>query len=142
MHYDYQHLVIGVGSAQGYFGTEGAKEHSFPFRTQLNVEQLSQHLRTCLQQASECDNRAKRRKLLTVAVVGAGPAGVEAAATLADILPIWYDQLGGDSQELKIVLINHGDQILAGDVNEQLRETAMTALENDRSAIIALVKNF
>jgi len=42
---------------------------------------LGQHLRFCLQHASQTED-PQRRTLLTVAVIGAGPAGVEIAATL------------------------------------------------------------
>lgn len=130
LHYTYQHLVLAVGSRQGYFGTDGAQEHAFPFRTQADTLRLKQHLRNCLQRASQMTNRAQRQTLLTVGVVGAGPAGVEMAATLADLLPDWYAQLGGDIQEIRIVLVNHGDQILSGDVNAHLQETALKALKD------------
>ncbi|MGB3789585.1 MAG: hypothetical protein WA949_16360 [Phormidesmis sp.] len=73
---------------------------------------------------------AERRALLTVAVVGAGPSGVEMVATLADLLPEWYEKLGGNSRKLRIVLVNHGDEILAGDVNAHLQETALQALKS------------
>jgi NADH dehydrogenase FAD-containing subunit len=46
----------------------------------------------------------ERASLLTVAVVGAGPAGIEMAVTLADLLPRWYNKLGGSSQKLRVVL--------------------------------------
>ncbi|MEH1947319.1 MAG: hypothetical protein V7K77_10230 [Nostoc sp.] len=70
-----------------------------------------------MQRASQTDDETQRRSLLTFAVVGAGPTGVEMAATLADLLPDWYAQLGGDIRQIRIVLINHGKTILAGDVN-------------------------
>jgi NADH dehydrogenase FAD-containing subunit len=129
LNYTYQHLVLGVGSTQGYFGTEGAREHAFAFRTQQDVEALEQHLRDCLQKACQTEDAAERRQLLTVAVVGAGPAGVEAAATLADLLPQWYDALGGHIRDLHLVLVNHGQEILKGDINSHLQETALTALK-------------
>ncbi len=127
-HYDYQYLVLAVGSTQGYFGTEGAQEHAFSFRTQADVLNLKQHLRDCLQRASQMGDRDQRQNLLTVSIVGAGPSGVEIAATLADLLPDWYAQLGGNVQEIRIVLVNHSDEILEGDINTHLRETALKAL--------------
>ncbi|GAB4544634.1 MAG: NAD(P)/FAD-dependent oxidoreductase [Pleurocapsa sp.] len=146
LHYDYRHLVLGVGSTQGYFGTEGAKENAFPFRTQEDAVRLEKHLQDCLQQASQrllrrettepaltvgqTEDVAKRSSLLTFVVTGAGPAGVEMAATLADLLPSWYDKLGGNIQDIRIVIINHGTEILSGDINAHLRETALEALKN------------
>lgn len=82
--YKYRYLVLGVGSSQGYFGTEGAEENAFPFRTGADTVKLERHIRQCLQRASQTESQAERSKLLTFAVVGAGHSGVETAATLAD----------------------------------------------------------
>ena len=49
---------------------------------------------------------------------------MEMAGTLADLLPNWYAGLGGNEQEVRVVLLNHGNQILEGDINSRLRETA------------------
>lgn len=125
--YIYDHLVLAVGSIQGYLGTEGAQKNAFAFRTQENAIALERQLRECLQRASQTDDETQRRSLLTFAVVGAGPTGVEMAATLADLLPDWYAQLGGDIRQIRIVLINHGKTILAGDVNAGLQEEALQA---------------
>lgn len=125
--YSYNYLVLTVGSVQGYLGTEGAQENAFAFRSRENAIALERQLRICLQQASQMNDEAKRRSLLTFAVVGAGPTGVEMAATLADLLPYWYAQLGGNIHEIRIVLINHGKAILAGDVNAGLKEDALHA---------------
>ncbi len=129
LHYDYRYLVLGVGSIQGYLGTEGAEENAFAFRTQEDTIALEKHLRECLQRASQAES-AQREALLTVAIVGAGPSGVEIAATLADLLPQWYEKLGADFRNIRIVLVNHGQEILKGDVNSHLRDTALDALKN------------
>lgn len=138
-HYSYQYLVIAVGSTQGYFGTEGAKENAFPFRTRSDALRLKQHLQDCLQKASQTADPAERKNLLTVAVVGAGPSGVEVSATLADLLPAWYTNLGGNGQEVRIVLVNHGDEILQGDVNAHLQGTALKALKSRTVAVELLL---
>ena len=129
LHHNYKYLVLGVGSTQGYLGTEGAKENGFAFRTQEDTVALEKHLRSCLQQATQAELKAKKA-LTTVAIVGAGPSGVEMAATLADLLPIWYEELGGDITDLRLVLINHSNQILKGDANSHLQDTAIEALHN------------
>jgi NADH dehydrogenase len=51
------------------------------------------------------------------------------AATLADLLPHWYEALGGKPQEVRVVLLNHGHEILKGDVNSHLREVAEQELQ-------------
>lgn len=136
--YDYRYLVLGVGSRQGYFGTEGAKENAFPFRTGSDAVKLERHIRQCLQLASpkeyrfayQTESEAERSRLLTFAVVGAGPSGVEIATTLADLLPNWYASLGGNIQDIRIVIANQDTDILSGDVNAHLRETALEAFKS------------
>lgn len=127
--YTYNDLVLAVGSTQGYLGTEGAQENAFAFRTRENAIALERQLRECLQRASQTHDEQQRRSLLTFAIVGAGPTGVEMAATLADLLPYWYAQLGGNIHEIRIVLINHGKTILAGDVNAALKEDVLYAFK-------------
>ena len=138
LHYDYGKLVLALGSIQGYFGTEGAEEHAFPFRTQHDVIALQKHLRDRLQRASQEQDPEKRRALLTFAVIGAGPSGVEMAATLADLLPLWYDPLRGNLQEIRVVLVNRSHEILKGDINTHLQKTALTALK-DRTVSVEML---
>jgi NADH dehydrogenase FAD-containing subunit len=129
LHYDYGRLVLALGSATSYFGIEGAQDNAFAFRTEGDAIALSQHLHQCLQNAAQCDDLDRRRAYLTFAVVGAGPSGVEMVGTLGDLLPIWYQKLGGDINEISIVLMNRGSAILEGDINSELRQLAETALQ-------------
>ncbi|MFL9458317.1 NAD(P)/FAD-dependent oxidoreductase [Tolypothrix bouteillei VB521301_2] len=89
-------------------------------------------------QASQTKDEQQRRSLLTFAIVGAGPTGVEMAATLADLLPDWYVKLGGNIHEIRIVLINHGKTILSGDTNAPLQEIALQAFKT-RSVPVELL---
>lgn len=134
LNYSYTNLVLALGSVGSFFGIEGAKEHSFLFRTGDQAIKLGRHLRKCLQKATQTEDEAKRRELLTVAIVGAGASGVELAATLADLLPIWYRELGGNSDEIRIVLMNRSEEILKGGSysknGNSLQKTAVKALKN------------
>lgn len=129
LHYTYSHLVLALGSTTSYFGISGAKENSRPFRNGSDAVSLARHLRDCLQRASQLADPQASCPLLTVAIIGAGPTGVELAATLADLLPNWYAQLGGNAQEIRVVLINRGTEILKGDINRHFREIAQNALQ-------------
>lgn len=128
LHYTYGYLVLALGSTTGYFGIEGAKENSFAFRTGEDAIALGRHLRDRLQRATQTQDPEQRRTLLTVAVLGAGRSGVELAATLADMLPDWYTQMGGNANEIRVVVIQRGQEILKGDANN-LRQTAQKGLQ-------------
>ncbi|MBE9189763.1 NAD(P)/FAD-dependent oxidoreductase [Gloeocapsopsis crepidinum LEGE 06123] len=131
-HYCYSYLVLALGCVASYFGIEGAKENCLCFRNGQDAIQLAQQLRDRLQQAIETEDASQRQKLLTVAIVGGGPSGVELAATLADLLPNWYAELGGNAQEVSIVLIDREPKLLAGGAKggfkSELHDTAQAAL--------------
>jgi len=126
---DYSYLVLALGSATSYFGLQGAQENTFAFNTGGDAAELERHLRACLQQASQSPEPQQRQTLLTVVIIGAGPTGVELAATLADLLPNWYAQMDGDPQEIRVVLLNRGPEILKGDINRHCRQTAQNTLK-------------
>lgn len=128
--YPYDKLVLSLGSISNYFGIQGARENTFSLRNGSDAIALSQHLRSCLQQASQTSDPQLRQSLLTVVIVGAGPAGIEMAATLGDLLPQWYRKLNGNINDIRIVVLNRSEEILKGDMNGKLRETALNALDN------------
>ncbi|BAY21358.1 FAD-dependent pyridine nucleotide-disulfide oxidoreductase [Calothrix sp. NIES-2100] len=133
--YKYSNLVLALGSVTGYHRVEGAQDNAFPFWTQADAIALDKHLRDCLQRALQTDDPEQRQKLLTVVVVGGGASGIEMAATLADFLPLWYSALGGNSSEIRVILLNHGQEILDGDINDPLRQIAETELQKRTAPI-------
>lgn len=128
--YSYRHLVLALGGKTAYFNIAGADRYALPLTNGAEAIALRKHLRTRLHQALQAKTAAERRWLLTVAIVGAGPAGIELACTLADLLPIWYDELGGDANEIRIALINRSRELLQGDINRQLRCTVQRSLKH------------
>jgi NADH dehydrogenase FAD-containing subunit len=126
--YNYNNLVLALGSVTDYLGVTGAKENSLPFWTQADAIALDRHLRDCLQKACHTCDGEERCQLLNVAIIGAGPSGVEIAATLADLLPHWYEALGGNPREIRVILLSHGNEILQGDINSHVRSTAQIEL--------------
>lgn len=138
--YNYEYLVLSLGRAIGYFNIPGARENTFTFRTGEDVLRLGQHLRTCLQRATQEKDPLEKKKLLTVAIIGTGSVGVELAATLAHLLPVWYEALQGDAQELQIEIIQRGEEILKGDTNELLHPVTETSL-HQRTTSIKMILN-
>ncbi|MEH2326450.1 MAG: NAD(P)/FAD-dependent oxidoreductase [Nostoc sp.] len=127
--YNYSNLVLALGSVTTYHHVEGANVNAFAFWTEADAIALERHLRDCLQKAIQTEDVEQRRKLLTVVVVGGGASGVEMAATLADLLPHWYSALGGNSADIRVIILNHGQKILDGDINDPLRPIAETELQ-------------
>ena len=74
---NFSRLVIATGAATNSFGIPGVEEHSLGFRSLADVEKLQQLVGQLRQQ---------RLPLQRIAIVGAGPSGVELACKLADSL--------------------------------------------------------
>ena len=134
LRYEYENLVLALGSVTNYLEVPGAKDHTLAFRTAEEAMALSRHLRDRLQQASQTPDPERRQQMLTVAILGAGRSGVELAGTLADLLPQWYAPLSEAVAEIRIVLIQRGSEILKGDP-EKLRETVETSLQQRASRV-------
>jgi NADH dehydrogenase FAD-containing subunit len=132
----YDHLVIALGSVPGYFGTPGASTHALAFRTAQDALAIADQIRQRIEQAALSNDLAERRQLLTLAIVGAGPSGVELAATLADCMSEMYKGLEGNPDEIRVVLISRGD-ILPG-LPARLQNTARHAL-GERQAQVEII---
>jgi NADH dehydrogenase len=73
----FSQLVLATGGGNETFGVPGAREHGLFFRTLADVERLNQLVETL---------RQRRGAQQRIAIVGAGPSGVELACKLADLL--------------------------------------------------------
>ena len=105
----WRQLVIATGSQPNDFGIPGVKEHSRGFRNLSDVRELRQRIQDLLHQ---------RRANAALAIVGAGPTGVELSCKLADLL----------NGNARIHLIEKGDSILPNS-SAFNRERASAALE-------------
>ncbi|MEM6434968.1 MAG: NAD(P)/FAD-dependent oxidoreductase [Cyanobacteria bacterium P01_D01_bin.115] len=132
----YAHFVVTPGSAPAFFA-EGAAEHALTFQSKADADALKQQLMARCRAAAAHPSPEARRSLLTIAIVGGGPVGVELALTLGDLLPQWYEDVASEIapeittqlEDIRIVLLNRSD-ILNGDVNSRLRDTALAAMED------------
>ena len=91
----YGHLVVTPGSAPAFFA-EGAAEHALTFQSKADADALKAHLMARCREAVQQPSAQVRRSLLTIAIVGGGPVGVELALTLGDLLPQWYEDVASE----------------------------------------------
>src|SRR3984893_7161149 len=115
MSLDYDYLVIASGSVTDYFGNEDARKQSIGLKDLSEALSLRSHLLECFERASLTTDTDDRHRLLTFAVVGAGPTGVEYSGAVAElikhVLPKDYRRI--DFAEVSVVLIEAGDRLLA-----------------------------
>ncbi|KAF1949306.1 FAD/NAD(P)-binding domain-containing protein [Byssothecium circinans] len=83
----YDKLIITVGCYSQTFGTPGVKEHAFFLKDVGDARRIRNRLLACFEAAAlPTTSDEMRRHLLSFAVVGGGPTGIEFAAELHDII--------------------------------------------------------
>jgi NADH dehydrogenase len=82
----YENLVIALGAVSRTLPIPGLAEHALGFKTLADAIHLRNHVLTRLEVADAASTDVHRRRELTFVFVGAGYAGVEALAELADLV--------------------------------------------------------
>ena len=81
----YDYLVLAAGSAQFYFGNDVLAEKTFSMKDVDEAEQIRNHVLTCFEKAQTEKDPERRKQLMTVAIVGGGPTGVELAGAYVEL---------------------------------------------------------
>ena len=111
---DFDHLIVATGAATGFFGVDGAAEHSRPLYTLGDARRLRNHLLATLESADAHPDRFDGGAP-TFVVVGGGPTGVETAGALMELLDVSVrrDRLRIDPARTRVVLVDVADRLLA-----------------------------
>lgn len=110
----YDYLVMAAGSVTHYFGMKSVEEQSFDLKSLDKTVRLRTHILENFERASREPDSAKRKALLTFVVVGGGPAGVEFAGSLQELIryELVKDYPNLDISETKIILLEARGTIL------------------------------
>lgn len=84
--YEYQTLILALGNVTTYFGIEGLDKFAYGIKSYDEIRDLKDHIH---QEFTQKDKRDKR-----YVIIGAGPTGVELAASFGDYLNEVYDHYG------------------------------------------------
>ena len=128
----YDALILAIGSEATFFGVEGAEQHAFPLRWMSDAIPLRHHVLTRFEAALSSDAESRRR-LLTFAVVGGGPTGIEYAGALSELVhgPLLRDFPGVTPDEVRIVVLEGGPRLLSS-MPERLGAYALERLARRR----------
>jgi NADH:ubiquinone reductase (H+-translocating) len=112
----YDYLVLATGSTPRFFGIPGAEAHTFPLKTMEDGIRLRNQILRCFETAEQEKDPHRRRRLLTFAIVGGGPTGIEYAGALAELVynPLAKDYPGVNIDEVEILLVEAQPQLLQG----------------------------
>jgi NADH dehydrogenase len=126
----YDFLILALGSTAHFFGIAGAGEHAFPLKTLGDASALRNHILDCFERAAQESDAQTREQILTFAIVGGGPTGVEFAGALSELIhgPLRRDYRALDLREVRIVLLEALDRLLAA-LPENLGDYAFKRLQ-------------
>lgn len=112
----YDHLVIAVGGTTATFGIPGVDDHALNYKRLDDAVLLRDHLIDLAEHADHEPDPERRRRMLTVCVVGGGATGVELITELQDFFHSYVvpRYRGIASGEYRLVLLEAADEILRG----------------------------
>jgi NADH dehydrogenase len=110
----YDDLIVATGARHAYFGHEEWAAFAPGLKKIDDATRVRRKILIAFERAEIEDDPAERRRLMTFAVVGAGPTGVELAGAIAELarVAIASDFRHIDPAMSRIVLIEAGERVL------------------------------
>ena len=110
----YDYLVLAAGSTAEFYGVPGAADHAFTLKSLDDAVHLRNHILCNFEQAVTDPDAERRRRRMTIAIVGGGPTGVEFAGAVAELLhgPLVRDFPTLDFHHARVVLLEGADRLL------------------------------
>src|SRR5215475_10441529 len=110
----YDYLVVATGMRPSYFGHDEFARHAPGLKSLSDAETIRAKILGAFELAETTDDEGERRRQMTFVLVGAGPTGVELAASLAQMVKV---TLRGnfrriDPAQASIVLLDAGKRVL------------------------------
>ena len=110
----YDWLVLAVGAQTSYFGHDAWEAHAPGLKHIEDALEIRRRVLLAFERAEREPDARARRKLLTFAVIGGGPTGVELAGAIAELsrYVLGHDFRAIDPREAKVILVEAGPRIL------------------------------
>jgi NADH:ubiquinone reductase (H+-translocating) len=129
--FEYETLVIAIGSQSNEFGTPGVREHAILLDNPVDAKRFHARLVNAFIRG-HAQAESFRPGQLQVAIIGAGATGTELAAelhyTTRQLVAYGLDRID-PNKDIKISLIDAADRILPA-LPERLSNAALRLLEN------------
>lgn len=126
----YDFLLLASGATHAYFGHDDWAAHAPGLKTLDDALLIRRRILSAFERAEASIDEAERRALLTFAIVGGGPTGVELAGTLAEIArqTLKHEFRRIDPRQTRVLLLEAGPRVLSS-FPESLSAKAQKQLE-------------
>jgi NADH:ubiquinone reductase (H+-translocating) len=112
----YRFLVLASGAGHGYFGHDDWAQWAPGLKTVEDARQIRSQLLLTFERAERADDPGERDRLLSIAVIGGGPTGVELAGSIAELsrYTLARDFRSINPRATRITLVEAGPRLLSG----------------------------
>ncbi|MHC2017772.1 NAD(P)/FAD-dependent oxidoreductase [Methylobacterium sp. CM6247] len=126
----YDTLVLATGATHSYFGHPEWEQAAPGLKTIEDARRIRAKVLLAFEQAERATDAAERDRLMTFAVIGGGPTGVEMAGAIAGLArnALVRDYRSIDPRSARVLLIEAAPEIL-NTFSKDLSTYARTALE-------------
>jgi NADH dehydrogenase len=123
--YEWDYLLLAAGARTSFFGNPEWEQHTLGLKSLADAQSVRRMILTNLELAERTTDLAERKKLMTVAIVGGGPTGVELAGAFATLVHnAMKDEFRRlDTSDLKIILIEDAPRLLTAFDDDQSEYT-------------------
>jgi NADH dehydrogenase len=110
----YDYLVLACGARHAYFGHEAWEPFAPGLKTLAQATEIRRRVLDAFEEAEKETDRERQRALLTFAVVGGGPTGVELAGALGEMsrFTLARDFRRIDPKLARVILVEAAPRIL------------------------------
>jgi NADH dehydrogenase len=110
----FDYLIVATGARHAYFGHDEWEEIAPGLKKIDEATDIRRRILLAFERAEVTEDPEERRRLLTFAIVGGGPTGVEMAGAVAELAKksIAMDFRRIDPKQSRIILIEAGQRIL------------------------------
>ena len=122
----YDFLVLATGATHGYFGRDEWAVHAPGLKTLDDATAIRRRILLAFERAEMASNPEECARLLTIAIVGGGPTGVELAGAVAELSrrALARDFRAIDPARTRVLLVEAGPRLLANFPESLSRYTA------------------
>ncbi len=112
--FTFDYLAIAMGVKTGYFGNTSWEKHAPGLKSLNDATEMRRKILLAFEQAEMTDDLELRKKLMTIAIVGGGPTGVELAGAFAELARhvLVNDFRNIKTNEARIVLVEAAPRLL------------------------------
>jgi NADH dehydrogenase len=112
--WSYDYLLVATGARHAYFGRDEWEEHAPGLKTLSQATEIRRRVLDAFERAENEADPETRKALLSFAIVGGGPTGVELAGAIGELSrsTLAKDFRNIDPRRTRVVLLEAGERIL------------------------------